>query len=137
MRDPTLRIRAALGAQHHHRPAPEAPKAADHRRVVGEGAVTRERRKLGDQPGDIRPRVRPVRMPRHQGLLPRRELGVGVAELLGRFLGELADLRLDIDPARLLNVPQLVDLELEFGHGPLEVQKVTHGARLAPGSGSR
>ena len=44
-----LGVGALLGAQHHDGPAAEPAQPADHRRVVGEGAVAGQRREVGDQ----------------------------------------------------------------------------------------
>ena len=51
--------------------AAEAAEAADDGVVVAELAVAGERRELGDQRADVVETVRPLRMARDLGLLPR------------------------------------------------------------------
>ena len=67
--------------------AAEAAKASHERFVVAKLAVAGERRELGDQSIDEVGEMRPLRMPRHQGLLPRSEVGVEITECLSRVVG--------------------------------------------------
>ena len=70
-------------ADHADALAAEAAEAADQRLVLGEFAVAGQRREFGDQRADEIGQMRPLRMPRDQGLLPRRQVGVELAQRLG------------------------------------------------------
>ena len=67
----------------------------DRRRTSDRPPAERNRR----EPGDIVPEVRPFGMPRDLRFLPRRQLGIGVAQQLGRLGFQLADLRIEVELA--------------------------------------
>ncbi len=128
MLHPGFGIDALLGAEHHHRAALEPAHAAQHRGIVGEGAVAGQRGEAGDQRVDVVLRLRPIGMAGDLGFLPRGQLGVGGAELLVGDRGQAADFVGDIDAARLRHPPQLLDLAFEFGDGFFEIEEMAHGA---------
>src|SRR6185503_11516947 len=75
--------------------AGKAPEAADDRLVLAVLAVAGERGEIGDQRRDVIEAMRPLRMPRHLRLLPRRQRAVEFLERL-RGLGlHAADLFAD------------------------------------------
>ena len=127
---PALGVAALLRADHHHGAAAEAPEATHHRLVFGERTIAGERRVIGDQGAEIGQRLRPVRVARDLRLLPRRQARVGDAQLPVGLVGQPADLLGDVDAARLLHLPKLLDLALELGDGFLEVQVRSHGGLL-------
>jgi len=141
--DPALHVDALLLAQDHDAPAPEAAEPADDGAVLAEVAVAGQRCEVLDQAGHVVLHVRPVRMARHLGLLPGRQLGVGLAQQpLGLAL-QARDFLRDVDVIVVREVAQLLDLALELGDRLFKIQKIGHscpagfGASLAqaPGSG--
>ena len=111
-----------------HDPAAVDPgEAADDRRVVGEGAVAGERHEIVGEPGDIILEMRPLGMARDLRLLPRRQLGIGVAQQLGRLGLEPADLGVDVDVAAARRLAQLGDAGLELGDRLFEIEVGRHG----------
>ena len=72
------------------------PKPPTMRLVLAELAVAGERRELGDQRVDVVEAMRPLRMARHLRLLPRRQVGVEVAQRLRRLGLEPRDLVADV-----------------------------------------
>jgi orotidine-5'-phosphate decarboxylase len=83
-------------ADHHARLAVEARQAANDGMVVRVTAVTMQFLEVGENQVDVVQGIGPLRMPRDQGALPRRELGVdlfGQALVFGietgNFLGNL------------------------------------------------
>ena len=71
--EPRLGVGALLGAEHDDAAAAKPADPADHRGVLGKGAVAGERHEIADQPGDVVEAVRPLGMARHLNLLPRRQ----------------------------------------------------------------
>jgi hypothetical protein len=69
--------------------------------------------------------MRPLRMPRHQRLLPGRQVGVELGQRLRRLLLDLGDLVADV-AAIGGECAQLVDLGLEFGDGLFEIEIAAH-----------
>ncbi len=127
MGNPAFGVRPLLGAQHHHRPPAESPEAADHRSVVGKGAIARQRRELGNEAGDIGAGLGTRRMAGDLGLLPRRQLGIGGAKLAVSLLGQTGNLVGDVHALRLGHKPQFLDLAFQLGNGFFKVQKMAHG----------
>src|SRR6266446_5330650 len=64
----------------------EAAEAAQQRFVLAEFAVSRQRREFADQRVDEIGEMGPLRMARDQRLLPRREVGVELAQRLRRLV---------------------------------------------------
>src|ERR1700733_8006837 len=105
--------------------APEAPKASDQGFILGELAVARERREFGDETGDEIGEMRPLRMARHQRLLPRRQIGVEITQRLRSLFLDPRDLLADV-AARCRKHAQFVDLGIEFGDGFFEIEIAAH-----------
>src|SRR5688572_33433317 len=84
-------------ADEHDAMAVDRGKTAEDRRIVGEGAVARQRKEILRKPGDIILEVRALRMARDLRLLPRSQLRIGVAEKLGRLGLEPADLGVQVE----------------------------------------
>ena len=113
-----------------HDPSPaEAAEPADDRLVLAEIAVAGERHEILDQAGDIILEMRPLGMAGDLGLLPRRQLGIGVAQQPVRALLEPADLGLDIGFARRGGLAQLGDSRLQLRDRLFEVEKGGHERR--------
>src|SRR5690606_16186516 len=73
-------------------------------------------------------------VPGHLGLLPRRELAIGLAQqLLGLGL-QARDLLRDVHVAGIGQMAQLGDLAFQFGDGFLEIEEAGHGLGLVPGN---
>ena len=107
--------------------AAEAAEAADQGLVLAELAVAGERHELRDQPADVVEAMRPLRMARHLGFLPRRQLGVEVPERQRRLGFEPADVLGDGDGvAALLHRAQLLDLGFQLGHRFFEIEITAH-----------
>ncbi len=81
---------------------------------------------VGDQPVDVALRVRPLGMARHLHPLPRRQLGVGRAQLLLHLVLQAHDLLGDVDIARVGQMPQLGNLAFQLGDRLLEVEVGGH-----------
>ena len=71
---------AFLMADQHDPAAAEPAEAADDRLILAEGAVAGQRHEILDQAGDIILEMRPLGMAGDLGLLPGRQLGIGVAQ---------------------------------------------------------
>ena len=69
--------------------AAEAAEAADDGLVLAEGAVAGQRRELLDQRGAVVLEMRPLRMARHQRLLPGRQRGIEVLQRLAALASSL------------------------------------------------
>ena len=122
---------AFLMADQHHPAAADPRQAADDRRVVGEIAVAGQRHEILDQPGDIILEMRPLGMARDLRLLPRRQLGIGVAQQLARLGLEPVDLGVDVESAAARGLAQLGDAGLELGDRLFEIEIGQHcGARV-------
>ena len=79
--------------------------------------------------------MRPLRMPRHQRLLPWRQVGVEVGQRLRGLVLDPRDLVADVAAGRGERT-QLVDLGLEFGDGLFEVEiGAQNGSDLGPRGG--
>ena len=65
--------------------------AADDRLVLAEIAVAGERREILDQPVDVVPEMRPLRMPGDLRLLPGGQLGIGLFQRVARLGLELGE----------------------------------------------
>ena len=129
--DARLRVRPLFGADDDHRTAAEPSQAADDRPVLGERPVAGEEREVLEQGVDVIEGMGPVGVAGHLGLLPRRELGIGLLEQLVDLGLQLAHFLGDVDLAGTAQVAQSLDLALQFGDGLLEVQEAVHGAFLA------
>ncbi len=103
----------------------EAAEAGNQRLVLAELAVAGERGEFGDQALDEVVEMRPLRMPRDQRLLPRRQVQIEVGQRLRRLVLDLPDLLGDIG-ARGRKRPQLVDLGVELGDRLFEVEIAAH-----------
>ena len=76
-------------------------------------------------------------MPRHQGLLPGRQLRVGRPQLAVRHRRQPRHLLGNVDAVGLRHAPELLDFAFQFGDRLFEVEVVAHGARaLAQISGA-
>jgi hypothetical protein len=110
-------------ADHHHRAPPEAGQPALDGAVVAEDAVAREGRIVVEQRGDVVAEMRPLGMARDLGLLPGRELGIGLAQqLLGARL-EAGDLLRQIEVAAIGQMAQLLDLAFQLADRLLEFEQ--------------
>ncbi len=111
-------------ADHAARLPPEAGEAADDRGVVAKLPVAVHFSPVLEQAGDEVEGIGPLRMTRHQGLLPRREIGVN---LIGDFDKLVVKLR---DPAGVtLRRGGFLDLAPELEDGLFELRRVAvHGA---------
>src|SRR5258707_11310545 len=76
--------------------AAEAAEAAHQRLVLAELAVARHRCEFRYQRVDEIGEVRPLRMPRHQRLLPWRQVGVEVRQRLRRLVLDPRNLVADV-----------------------------------------
>ena len=77
--------------------------------------------------GDIVEAVRPLRMARDLGLLPRRQIGVEIGERVGRLALETGDLL--ADRRRGVGIgerAQLLDLGLDLGDRLFEIEVAAH-----------
>ncbi len=126
----TRRIVALLMAEDRDRAALEAAEPAHDRLVVGKGTVARQRHEVGDEPGDVVAEMRPLEMARDQGLLPGRQLGIGLP-------GQLLDLGLqlrhflgDVDLVALGEMLQLGNLAFELGDRFFKVEEGGHEVPL-------
>ena len=128
MLDAALGAVALFLADHADRLAAETAKAAHQRFVLGELAVARQRGEFGDQGADEVGEVRPLRMPRHHRLLPRRQIGIELGQRLRRLLLDPRHFVADVAAGRREHA-QLVELGLEFGDGLFEVEIGAHLVR--------
>jgi hypothetical protein len=120
---------ALFMADHHDLAPADPPEPANDRKIVGKGAVAGERHEILDEAGDIILEVRPLRMAGDLRFLPRRELGIGIAQQLVGFGLELRDLSLDVHRARIRGFAQLGDPALQFLDGLFEFEEGDHGGR--------
>ena len=122
-------IVALFVPDHHHAAAVDEAEPADDRLIVGEGAIARERHEIRDEAGEIILEVRPLGVARHLRLLPRRELGIGLAQQPVRLGLEARDLAADVERPRIGGggVAQFGDPRLELGDGLLEFEEGGHG----------
>jgi len=120
--DAALGIGTLLVADHDDGAVLEAADPAHDGGVLGEVAVARKRREVRDQRVHIVEAMRPIGMPRHLGLLPRRELGVGVDQRLLRLVLELRHLFGDGRGTIVaVDRPELGDLAFELGDRLFEI----------------
>src|SRR6185437_1520951 len=119
-------VGALFMRDHHHRLIAEPAEPADNGAVLGEGAVARERREIGDQPVDDVEPVRPVGMTRDLHLLPRRQPGIDLVQLPVELGLEPLYLVGDVEIGRVRQMPQLLDLVFELGDGFFEIEIVFH-----------
>ena len=77
-----LEARLCIGpfflADHHNRRPPKPSKPADNGIVLSEFPVPCHGHKIGNQPVNISQRMGPFLMPRHQGFLPWRQIGIEI-----------------------------------------------------------
>ena len=109
--------------QHHDALPAKLREAAHDRLVVAKGAITSQRHELVEQPGDIMFEVRTLRMAGDLRLLPRGQLGEGIAQQLVRLGLKFGDLRADIHRAVGGRVAQFVDPALQLGDRFLEIEE--------------
>ena len=115
-------------ADHADALAAEAAEAAHQRFVLAEFAVAGQRREFGDQRVDEIGEMRPLRMARHQRLLPRRQIGVEIVQRLRRLVLDPRDLLADVAAGRRQRA-QFIDLGFEFGDGLFEIEIGAHVIR--------
>ena len=72
--------------------------------------------------------MRPLRMARDQGLLPRRQIGVEIAQRLRGLVLDPRNLFADVAAGRRERA-QFIDLGVEFGDGLFEIEITAHGIR--------
>ena len=128
--DPAVGVGALLLADDHHGVAAEAADAADDRPVLAEQAVAGERREVLDQVGDIIRGMGTVGVARDLGLLPRGQLGIGLAQQTVRLGLQPRDLLGDVDLAIVREVAQFLDLAFEFRDRLFEIEEVVHGGSV-------
>jgi hypothetical protein len=127
--EPRRGVVALLVADDHHPPTVDTPQPADDRRIVAECPVAGQFDEIVGDPGDIIVEMRPLRMPRDLGFLPRSQPRISVAQQLGRLRLEASDLGVDVDRARSRGLAQLGDASLELGDRLLEIQEGQHSRR--------
>ena len=115
---------ALLVADHHHRRAAKPAQPADDGLVVAEFAVAAQLDEILDQAGDVVDEVRPLGMAGDLRLLPAVQVGIGLPAHPRRAVAQGVDLGLEgIGATRLVGeLGQLLDLRLELGDRPLEIQ---------------
>src|SRR6185312_1163720 len=123
-----LGVGALLMREHDDAAAAEAAEPADDGAVLAEGAVAGERREIADELLDVVRAVRAVRVARKLNLLPRRELGIGLAQQAVDLGLEPRHLVGDVEIAAVGEVSELVDLAFELGQRLLEIEEVAHRA---------
>ena len=104
-----------------HRAPAKPCQAADDRLVVAIGAITGERREVLEQSFDIMAEMGSFRMACDLGLLPGRELCIGLSEQLVRAFFELFDLVGKIDIAAFCQVLEFFDLAFQLADRFFEV----------------
>ena len=133
MLEPPLGVGALLGAEHDNAAPAKAADATDDRRILGKCAVAGERHEFGDQPADVIEAMRPLGMPGHLDLLPRRQARIGLAQQPVGAALQAPDLVGDVEFAGRREPAQLLDLAFELGDRPLEIEKVADHLRRASG----
>src|SRR6202022_644720 len=131
--EPFFGVGAFLGAKDQNATSAEAANPADDRCIFGKGAISGERHELGDQTTNVIETMRPLRMPRHVDLLPRCQPRISLAQQAVGGVFEAADLVGDIDFAGRGKVAEFLNLALELGDWPFEIQKVAGYLRRASG----
>ncbi len=112
MADPALGIGAFFMADYHHRAAAKTGEPSLDRLIVAEGAVAGERRKVFEQTLDVVAEMGPLGVSCDLGLLPGRQLGIGLTEKLVGTLLEPRDLIGEIKIAAMGKVMEFLDLAL-------------------------
>ena len=130
---PPLGVGAFLGAKDQNAAPAEAADPADNRCILGKSAISGERHELGDQAAEIVEAMRPFRMPRYLDLLPRCQPRISLAQQPVGGVLEAADLVGNVDLAGRGKVAEFLDLALELGDRPFEIEKVTDHLRRASG----
>jgi hypothetical protein len=121
--DLVLGVAPLLMADHHARMPVEAGKTADDGVVVRERTVAMQFLKFGEHQTEEIKRIRPLRMTRHLGDLPGRELRVYI---LGQRLAlrfQSRNLFRYVDCGIVLNEAQFLDLCLKFGDLLFKIEK--------------
>ena len=126
-------VGAFLGAEDHNAAPAETADPTDDRGILGKAAISGERHELGDQAAEIVEAMRPLRMPRHLDLLPRRQPRISLAQQAVGGVLKAADLVGNIDLAGRREMAEFLDLALELGDRPFEIEKVTDHLRRASG----
>ena len=110
----------------------EAAEAADDGGVVAEAAVAGERDEIADELTDIVEAVRPLRMPRHLRLLPRRQARIELLERLAGLDLDTVDFLADGDGiAASLQRAHFFHFGLELGHRLFEIEIGAHHANVS------
>ena len=128
MPHPAGGIVALFMADDHQSPIAKRCKASDDRLIVGKGAVPRQWHEIVEKTGDIILEMRPFGVAGDLRLLPRRQLGIGVAQHLGRALLQRRDFAVNVNVASARRGAQFDDARLQFGDGLFKFQKANHGA---------
>ena len=129
MLEPRGGVVAFLMPDQHH-PAPvDLGQPADDGMVVGKRAVARQLEEIVRDPGDIIVEMRALGVPRDLSLLPRSQLGIGIAQQLARLGCKLVDLGVDIDGARLGGLAQRRDPLVEVGDRFFKIEIGLHWPR--------
>src|SRR6185437_13207822 len=135
--DALLGIGALLVAEHDDRSIAKFSDAADDRLVLGEIAITCERREILYEAADEFERMWTFRVARDERLLPWRQLVVGVNEGGLRLLFEPRDLVGDLwSFAIVLHRLELGNFVLELQNWFLEIEISTQGGRGVHGTGA-
>ena len=117
----------------HHGAAREPADAADNGLILGEEAVSGERREILDQRLDVVAEMRTFGMARNLRLLPGGELGIGLLKGLPGLPLELGKLLLDGNRVLLAGERfQLGDLAFELGNRLFEIEIGAHQIRPCP-----
>ena len=127
MPDAGFGVVALFLPQHAYGGAPETSEAADDGFILGEFAVARQRGEIGDQAGAVIDEMRPLRMARHKGLLPRRELAVEIPQRLRGLCLKARDVVGNRDGVPVFTEgAKLFDLGFKFGDGLFEIEVAAH-----------
>ena len=78
-----------------------------------------------DQRVDEIGQMRPLRMTRYQGFLPRRQVGVEIVQRLRRLVLDPRDFLADVAAGSRQHA-QFIDLGVEFGDGFFEIKVTAH-----------
>src|SRR5690606_4052504 len=115
-------IAALLLAEDDDAAAAEAAEPAEDGAILAEAAVAGERRPVRHERIDVVAGVRPLGMSGNLNLLPRAELGIGLPEQAVGLRFEPRHLVGDVEIAGVREMAELLDLALELGDRPLEIE---------------
>ena len=125
--DPRLGIMALLVADDHDGSILKARQTADHGKIVGEIAISRQRRELGEKLGDVVLAVRAFWMTCDLAFPPRRQVLVEIVKQFRRLGIKCCRLVRDIHLGiRTGQSAQLLGLAFDLGQGFFEIKILRH-----------